>query len=121
MSTDHSYPVFPPTDPTPIFELFRGGYGADLLVASSAHFNVFDRLANEPQTETVLGQALGLERRPSLVLFTALRAMDLLRVNATGKLELTDLVLPVQFLIRGIHGSHVQHLKYILLYIHLVL
>ena len=84
VSTDHSYPVFPPTDPTPIFELFRGGYSTELLVASSAHFNVFDRLANKPQTETVLGKALGLERRPSLVLFTALRAMELLRVNAAG-------------------------------------
>ena len=91
MSAHQSQPVFPPTDPTPIFELFRGGYGTELLVASSAHFNVFGRLANEPQTETALGLALGLERRPSVVLFTALRAMKLLRVNAAGKLELTDL------------------------------
>ena len=91
MSADQSQQVFLPTDPTPIFELFRGSYGTELLVAASAHFNVFGRLANELQTEAVLGQALGLERRSSVVLFTALKAMELLRVNAVGKLELTDL------------------------------
>ncbi len=83
--------VFPPTDPTPIFELFRGSYATELIVAASAHFNVFGRLAPAPMPETALGQALGLERRPAVVLFTALKAMELVRFNAAGELELTDL------------------------------
>ncbi|MSQ95725.1 MAG: methyltransferase, partial [Gemmataceae bacterium] len=35
----------PTTDPTPIFEHFRGSYGTDLLTAAVAHFNLFGRLA----------------------------------------------------------------------------
>lgn len=41
--------------------------------------------------EAVFGQALGLEPRPSVVLLTVLKAMELLRVNQTAVLELTDL------------------------------
>ena len=64
--------VFPPTDLTAIFELFRGSYATELLVAASALFNVFGPLAKASMPEAALGQALGLERRPSVVLLTVL-------------------------------------------------
>lgn len=81
----------PPTlDPTPIFELFRGSYGTELLTAAVAHFDLFRRLAERPLTHAELGAALGLEPRPVLVLTTALRAMGLL-AEQDGRLGLTEL------------------------------
>lgn len=70
MSREDARLFFPPTDPTPIFELFRGSYATELLVAASAHLNVFGRLAKASMPEAALGQALGLERRPSVALFS---------------------------------------------------
>lgn len=81
----------PRTDPTPIFELFRGSYGTELLTAAVAHFGVFRRLAESPLGEDELGAALGLAARPRVVLLTALRAMGLLQTNAEGALEPTEL------------------------------
>ncbi len=81
----------PQTDPTRIFELFRGSYGSELLTAAIAHFNVFGYLAEEPQNFERLAEHLGLERRPSVVLITALRAMGLLTLDSADKLGLTPL------------------------------
>ena len=82
---------WPEHDPAPIFEHFRGSYGSELLTASVAHFNVFGRLAAEPQTLAQLGQALGLATRPTVVLTTALRAMGLLSTDSDGALIPTPL------------------------------
>ena len=38
----------PRTDPTSIFEIYRGSYATELLTAAVAHFNVFSRLATQP-------------------------------------------------------------------------
>ncbi|MFG0295539.1 MAG: methyltransferase [Maioricimonas sp. JB045] len=81
----------PRTDPTSIFELFRGSYGTELLVAAVAHFNLFGRLAREPRTFSDLQQDLNLAERPTVVLTTALRAMGLLAVDDQGRLALTPL------------------------------
>ncbi len=81
----------PPLDPTPIFEVFRGSYASELLVAAVAHFQVFGRLGAGARTFAELRQDLGLEERPANVLVTALRAMDLLAADAAGRLVLTDL------------------------------
>lgn len=81
----------PQIDPTSIFEHFRGAHGTELLTAAVAHFNVFGRLAESPRTAAQLQQELELADRPSVVLFTALKAMGLLRENSAGQLELTDL------------------------------
>jgi len=78
-------------DPTPIFELFRGNYGTELLTAAVAHFNVFGRLVQGPLTLDELGRALELAERPALVLVTALRAMGLLATDMAGRLVLTPL------------------------------
>jgi predicted O-methyltransferase YrrM len=81
----------PPLDPTPIFEVFRGGYGSELLTAAVAHFQVFRRLGADARSFAELRRELDLEERPAHVLVTALRAMGLLAADATGRLVLTDL------------------------------
>lgn len=80
----------PRTDPTPIFEHFRGAYATELLTCAVAHFNVFGRLAEQAMTRGELGRALGLADRPAMVLTTALLAFGLL-IERDGKLHLTDL------------------------------
>lgn len=77
----------PGIDPTPVFELFRGSYGTELLTAAVAHFDVFGLLAERPMNAAQLGAALGLARRPTVVLSTALRAMGLLESNSRGELK----------------------------------
>jgi predicted O-methyltransferase YrrM len=82
----------PPTvDPTPIFELFRGSYGSELLTAAVAHFDVFGQLANGPLSLDELRGRLGLEVRPVVVLLTALRAFGLIEKNSDGNFQLTPI------------------------------
>lgn len=82
---------FPSTDPTPIFEHFRGNYGAELLTAAVAHFDLFRRLDRTSMSHAELRETLGLAERPMHVLITALRAMLLLEVNASQQLCLTPI------------------------------
>jgi predicted O-methyltransferase YrrM len=77
------------TDPTPIFEHFRGSYGTELLTAAVAHFDLFGALAKRPSTLAELGKHLHLAERPVIVLTTALRGMGLLELNAAGELSPT--------------------------------
>lgn len=72
----------PITDPTPIFEHFRGSYGSELLTAAVAHFDLFGRLNDRPMSFDDLRASLELEQRPAHVLITALRAMGL--IESTG-------------------------------------
>jgi len=81
----------PQIDPTPIFELYRGNYASELLVAAVAHFELFARLADDPLPPADLRDALKLHERPFVVLLTALRAMDLLSLNHASRVELTPL------------------------------
>jgi predicted O-methyltransferase YrrM len=81
----------PTTDPTPIFEHFRGSYGTELLTAAVAHFGVFERLAATAQPTGQLAAELNLAERPAVVLFTALKAMQLLQTDEAGRLSLTPL------------------------------
>ncbi|NQV23100.1 MAG: methyltransferase domain-containing protein, partial [Rhodopirellula sp.] len=78
-------------DPTIIFELFRGSHATELLTAAVAHFNVFGRLAEQPLSSEDLRKNLGLERRPSVVLLTALKAFGLITTDEAGVLHLTAL------------------------------
>lgn len=85
-------PLFPPdTDPTPIFELYRGNYATELLTAAVVEFNVFGRLAQGAVPPEELRHVLGLAPRPAAVLFTALRAMGLVVADAAGRLDLSSL------------------------------
>lgn len=81
----------PSIDPTPIFEIFRGNHGTELLTAAVAHFNVFGHLAAGPRTARELRDELGLAERPSVVLLTALRAFGLLIADAQGRLDLSPM------------------------------
>ena len=81
----------PRLDPTPIFEAFRGNYGAELLTAAVAHFRVFDRFVGGPMTADNLRADLGLAERPAAVLLTALRAFGLLVEEAPGRFDLSEL------------------------------
>jgi hypothetical protein len=73
--------LFPPHDPTPIFDLFRGNYATELLTAAITPFNLFARLAAAPKTFGDLRRELDLAERPTTVLLTALRAFGLLTVT----------------------------------------
>lgn len=85
-------PLAPPTsDPTQIFEHFRGSYGNELLTAAVVEFKLFRRLAEQARSFDELRTEIGLERRPAIVLFTALRAMGLLESDSEGRLSLTPL------------------------------
>jgi predicted O-methyltransferase YrrM len=79
----------PVTDPTAIFEHFRGSYGTELLTAAVAHFGVLVRLAAGPKPAQQLAAEIQLAERPSVVLFTALKAMQLLESDAAGRLSLS--------------------------------
>lgn len=80
----------PVTDPTPIFEHFRGVHGSELLTAAVTHFNVFGRLQHGPEDIETLRSELKLQKRPAVVLFTALKAMGFLK-EVEGRLTLTQL------------------------------
>jgi len=81
----------PPTDATPIFELFRGNYATELLAAAVGHLGIFAQFAKETMTLAELRARLGLAERPAIVLCTALRAMGLLVVDSQNRLGLSEL------------------------------
>ena len=81
----------PDTDPTPIFEAFRGNYATELLAAAVAHFDLFAKLSARPVTHDELAATIGLEQRPFAVLLTALRAMGLVTRDEQGRFTLTPL------------------------------
>lgn len=89
----------PDTNPTSIFEYFRGSYGTELLTAAVAHFDLFGRLAARPRTLAELQVDLSLAERPAIILTTALRAMQLLTKNRVGQFELT--AIATEHLVRG--------------------
>ncbi len=83
--------VSPILDPTPIFEVFRGNHGTELLTAAVAHLGVFERLTRGPLSFDQLRRELGLAERPAVVLVTALRAFGLLADDEESRIGLTEL------------------------------
>ncbi|MDA9961945.1 methyltransferase [Opitutales bacterium] len=83
----------PSTDPTPIFEHFRGAHGTELLVAATCHFGLFDKLSEGPLARGELKEALELKERPFVVLTTALRAVGLLEKDSEERFIATPLAL----------------------------
>ena len=81
----------PTTDPTPIFEHFRGAHATELLTAAVAHFDLFGKLADGPRSFDDLRDSVSLAQRPAMVLFTAMRAMNLLETDSSGRLTITDI------------------------------
>lgn len=89
---DAPAPLHPPqTDPTPIFDLYRGNYATELLAAAVAHFDLFSQLAAGPLSFGALRDRLELASRPANVLIVALRAMGLLTSDEPGRVDLTPL------------------------------
>ncbi|MBA4032186.1 MAG: methyltransferase [Planctomyces sp.] len=82
---------FPPTDATPIFDLFRGNFATELLAAAVAHLQVFELLSKNALSFSDLRQSLALSDRAANVLVTGLCAMDLLKRKADDAIELTSL------------------------------
>lgn len=81
----------PQTDPTTIFEHFRGSHATELLTAAVAHLNVFGILAAGPLGRDDFIARLELSDRAFVVLTTALRAMGLLSVDGAGRFLPTPL------------------------------
>ena len=68
----------PSTDPTPIFEAFRGSYATELLTAAVAHFKLFELMKSGPSSFEAVAETTGLAPRAAIVLLTALCGMELL-------------------------------------------
>jgi hypothetical protein len=83
--------VLPITDPSPIFQAYRGVYATTLLTAAVHDFSLFHKLASAPRTETEISQELALSPRATNVLLVALRAMKLLETDTQGRVTLTHL------------------------------
>lgn len=79
----------PNTDPTPIFDAYRGSYGTEILVAAIAHLGLCDVLARGPLSAEELRHELALAERPTMVLTTTLRAMGILTMDDRGRFGLT--------------------------------
>jgi len=83
--------TYPQTDPTPIFDAFRGNFSTELLSAAVAHFGIFDFLSDESRSFAELQAHCGIAERGAIVVITALRAMKLLQRLADGRFGLTEL------------------------------
>ena len=68
----------PTTDPTPLFDAFRGNYQTEILTAAVKHFGVFERLRAGDRSFEELAHELSLKPRAANVLLTGLCAMNLL-------------------------------------------
>ncbi len=87
-----AHQLLPPnTDPTPIFEMFRGNYATELLAAAVAHIRLFDLLAPGPLSFDEVKSRTSLADRPATVLLTTTRAMGLIVRPADGRFELTPI------------------------------
>jgi hypothetical protein len=78
-------------DPAPVTRHLRAKAASQLLVSAVCHLNVFDVLVNGPLSLPQLQEKVQLKRRPAMVLFPSLCAMDLIKYNDQQNLELTEL------------------------------
>jgi hypothetical protein len=78
-------------DPAPITRHLRAMFGSRLLIAAVNHLPVFEELDNGPLTIDELQGRLQLNERPAMVLFPALCAMELLQLDESGRLHITNL------------------------------
>lgn len=81
----------PGTDPSAIFEAYRGVYATALLTAAVDEFDLFGKLMNAPLVEGEIARELELSARATNVLLVALRAMKLLANDGRGRVGLTEL------------------------------
>ena len=90
MSTSFILPENPPaTDPTSLFEVYRGNFQTELLACGQVHFRIFEHLARGPLSESDLRDRTGLKARPLTVLLTALASFATVVRRADGSFELS--------------------------------
>lgn len=77
-------------DLAPITRHLRAKASSHLLVAAIHYIKVFEELKAAPLFPGELRQKLLLEDRPAMVLFPALCAMELIKFDASGKLDITS-------------------------------
>lgn len=77
-------------DLAPITRHLRAMFGSRLLIAAVSHLGVFDTLRQQPLSLAEAGQQLNLPERSVMVLFPALCAMGLLRLE-NNRLQITEL------------------------------
>jgi SAM-dependent methyltransferase len=106
--------AFPSTDPTSLFEIYRGNYATELLTAATCHFDVFNRLAASPLSFGEFCTAFKFADRAAVVLLTALRAFGLVWKDHLSRFDLTPvarehLVRSSSFDISGYFGPAVRN------------
>lgn len=88
-----SFPLqVPPTDPAPVFEMFRGNFATELLTIAVHHLKFFEKLGSCTIASSAFQKELGMESRPWEVLTTALKAFGFL-LEEKGDLRLPALAL----------------------------
>jgi len=80
----------PGTDPTPIYRYRDGLYAADLLTAALAYLDFFTWLDKHPSNLQSICREFELKERPTDVMLTLLRAMELLETK-DGVFHLTPM------------------------------
>ena len=80
----------PKQDTTRFLDDFRTAQISHLLTAATTRFDVGQALSNGPKSFSNLSNELGLAERAAIVLLTGLRSIQLIDVDANGKLFLTD-------------------------------
>jgi hypothetical protein len=78
-------------DPAAINHHMRAVYQTRILVAAVNLLKVLEQFVKGPKSFERLKLDLNLKDRPAMVLFPALCAMDMLKKNAEGNFEVTDL------------------------------
>lgn len=80
----------PPIDPAFVFDLYRGRLSTEILCAVACRTRFFQELGADGLSADEISQRLGWSPRAISVVTTALRAMQFLTLNATGKYEPTQ-------------------------------
>lgn len=93
MSTTRVPQLPPTTDPTPLFDHFRGQYVTSLVVVAVTEFNLFGYLAAGPQEFDRLRELTHLADRPLQVLLTAMRALGVVERHSGGRYSLTPVAI----------------------------
>jgi len=79
----------PTTDPTAIFDAFRGICATEILAVAVAHFDVFSLFAQGPIGLGTFAQQLEIAPRPATVFLTALSALSTVARQPDGRFALT--------------------------------
>lgn len=80
----------PSTDPLALYRMRDGLYAIDLLITAVVHLDVFQQLDRSPLSLEGLCSRLGTQKRPSDVMMTLLKSLELIE-ERSGLFHLTQL------------------------------